>query len=219
MRHACFLLFVAGCGGQTGELDHTGKRETVETPLSLDEVSPLGFTAQEVLDRAPTTTYDGGLVAGDPAFGPGSLSDLLLQSAPFTITALTDPEAVFRQEYLDGSIQHESVAVVGQITVGSADAAFALAGGVELVATALDDADIVWAGVGTDLTGTMPAWVDQAVAETANAWSADGSCAPEEPFALVRPHGALATPALILNIVLEPCGSGNYAWIDLTPVE
>ncbi|MDP2313828.1 MAG: hypothetical protein Q8P41_13045 [Pseudomonadota bacterium] len=219
MRRSWFLLFAAGCGGQTGEMDLTGKRETVETPLALDEVSLLGFTAQDVLDRAPTTTYDGGLIAGDPDFGPGSLSELLLQAAPFTITALTDPEAVFRQEYLDGGILYESVAVGGQITVVSADYAFALAGGVELVATAPNDADIGWAGVGTGLTGTMPAWVDEAVAETANAWSADGSCAPEDPFALVRPHEALATPALILNIVLEPCGSGNYAWIELTPAE
>jgi hypothetical protein len=127
-------------------MDLMGKWETVETPLALDEVSPLGFTAQEVLDRAPTTTYDGALIEGDPDFGPGSLSDQLLQSAPFTITALTEPEAVFRQEYLDGVITRESVAVGGQITVLSADDAFALAGAIELVATAPTDADIGWAG-------------------------------------------------------------------------
>lgn len=220
MRRAWLLLVAGGCGGQTGEMDLTGKRETVETPLALDEVSPLGFTAQEVLDRAPTTTYDGALTEGDPDFGPGSLSDRMLQSAPFTLSALTGPEAVFRQEYLDERILNESVAVRGQTTVMSADDAFALAGPMELVATAPTDADIGWGGVGDDsLTGTMPTWVDDAAAEASDAWSADGTCAPEDPFAIVRPHGPLAGPALILNIVLEPCGSGNYAWIDLAPVE
>lgn len=143
----------------------------------------------------------------------------MLQSAPFAITALTEPEAVFRQEDLDGGLLYEHVAVGGHITVLSADGAFALAGAIELQATAPTDADIGWAGVGTGLTGTMPAWMDAAVAEAANAWGANGSCAPEDPIALVRPHGALATPALILNIVLEPCRGGNYASIDFTPVE
>lgn len=220
MRGAWLLLVAGGCGGQTGEMDLMGKRETVETPLALDEVSPLGFTAQEVLNRVPTTMYDGGLSAGDPEFGPGSLSDQMLQSAPFTITALTEPEAVFREEYLGGTLMDEFVVVGGQVTVASADDAFALAGPMELMASALTDANIGWAGVGDEsLTGTMPTWVDVAVADTSDAWSADGSCAPEGPFAIVRPHGPVGTPNLSLNIVLEPCGSGNYAMIELTRAE
>ena len=210
LRTWVLLPLATACGGQTGEMELTGKRETVETPLALDETSALGFTAQEVLDRAPTTTYDGALITEDSDFGPGSLSDHLLQSAPFIITALTVPVAVFRQEYLDGVIMEEFVDVRGQTTIVSADGAFDLAGAVELEATALTDAEIGWGGVADNLTGVMPAWVDEAVAETAPA------CGDATPFALVQPHESLAAPALLLNVVSGDCYSGNYAWIDLT---
>ena len=216
MRGAWLLLVAGGCGGQTGEMDLEGKWETVDTPLALDEVSPLGFTAQAVLDRAPTTTYDGALMEGVTDFGPGSLSDQLLQSAPFTITVLTEPEAFFRQVFLDEAIVDENVVVRGQTSITSGDGAFNLAGTAELWATAATDAGIGWAGVGYEPSGTMPAWGAEAVDEVAEEWSADGSCAPDGPFALVHPNGSLAGLALILNIVLEPCGSGNYAGIDLT---
>ncbi len=216
MRGVLLLVLAGGCGGQTGEMDFVGNREVVETPLALDEVSPLGFTPQEVLDQAPTTAYDAALTAADGDFGPGSWSDQLAQSGPFTISALMEPEAVFRQEYLNGTLLRDSVAVNGQITVVSADGAFVVAGAVELVA--VDPALVVVGWGDTEgLTGTMPTWVDDALAEAAVAM--DCTRPPEDPEPVIQPLGELASLELILNFVLEPCGSGNYAAIDLTPVE
>lgn len=219
MRGALLLLLAGGCGGQTGEMDNHRKEETRETPLALDEMSPLGFTAQEVLDRAPTTTYDGALQETEGEFGPGSMSDQLLQSSPFTVAALASPVAVYQEFVVDGVVTERWVVIRGDSAVTSADGVFDASGRLVLQASGLSDAEIGWNYVpGSGPTGTVPSWVDEEVAR----WQDSSSCPDSRAAAIVTPHGPLDSLWLLLNIVNDDpdCSySGNVAALDLEPVE
>lgn len=213
------LLAAGGCGGQTGELTGGRTEETVETPLALDEPSPLGFTAQEVLDRVPTTTYDASLQETEGEFGPGSLSDELRHSSPFTVAALASPEAVFQELVVDDVVTEQWVAIRGDGVLTSGDGRFDTTGRLLLQANGLSDAEIHWNYVaGAGPTGPMTPPVDEEVARFQ-----EGSTCPDlVPTAILTPNGPRDGLRLLLNIANDDADcsySGNVAALDLQPVE
>ncbi len=216
---SALMALASGCGGQTGEIDYVGTVETVETSLALDEMSDLGFTAQEVLDRVGPVTYDAALQETEGEFGPGSLSDQMLQASPFSVAALSTPAAVFQETVINDEVTERWVVIRGAGAVVSEDSTFNVVGQLELHAEGLTDAEINWndaAGAGP--TGVMPSWVDEQVAS----FHEGSTCPASVPTAILKPRGPLDGLELLLNIEnADPdCGyGGNVAALDLQPVE